>query len=142
MTYDDAGWYKLFNYDDAGSNIFLFLGWYTCVAANSLGSTSESAYLQVVPFYPLDESVSRAPAKNNDLYGWLVSFLMVFFVVALVVIMQVWKKYTKTKKLQRQMERVNQWTKKVIVVQPCVDNGTTGISETLVGKNLMLCCDN
>lgn len=107
-------------------------GWYTCVAANSLGSTSESAYLQVVEFYPTDETVSKTPTKNNDLYGWLVSFLMFFFVVALVIIMYVWKKYTKTKKLQRQMERVNQWTKKVIVVQPCVDSGTTGISETLV----------
>ena len=107
-------------------------GWYTCVAANSLGSTAESAYLEVVSFFPPDESVLKAPAKNNDLYGYLVTFLMVFFVVALLIIMYVWQKYTKTKKLQRQMERVNQWTKKVIVVQPCVDNGTTGISETLV----------
>jgi fibroblast growth factor receptor 2 len=113
-------------YDDAG--------WYTCVAANSLGSAAESAYLDVVAFFPADESVSKAPAKNNELYGWLVTFLMVFFVVALLIIMYVWQKYTKTKKLQRQMERVNQWTKKVIVVQPCVDNGTTGISETLVSS--------
>ena len=108
-------------------------GWYTCVAANSLGSTSESAYLQVVEFFPPDESVQKTPTKNNEWYGWLVTFLMVFFVVALVIIMYVWKKYTKTKKLQRQMERVNQWTKKVIVVQPCIDsNGTPGLSDTLV----------
>lgn len=113
-------------------------GWYTCVAANSLGSTAESAYLEVVSFFPLDESVLKAPAKNNDLYGYLVTFLMVFFVVALLIIMYVWQKYTKTKKLQRQMERVNQWTKKVIVVQPCVDNGTTGISETLVSSFLFV----
>lgn len=106
-------------------------GWYTCVAANSLGTTSASAYLHVVEFFPTDV-VSKTPTKNNDLYGYLVVFLMVFFVVALAIITVVWKKYTKTKKLQRQMERVNQWTKKVIVVQPCIDNGNSGLSDTLV----------
>lgn len=30
------------------------------------------------------------------------------------------------------MERVNQWTKKVIVVQPSLDNGNSGLSDTLV----------
>lgn len=49
-----------------------------------------------------------------------------------MIIIFVWKKYTKTKKLQRQMERVNQWTKKVIVVQPCIDNTNPGISDSLV----------
>lgn len=106
-------------------------GWYTCVAANSLGTTSASAYLHVVEFFPTDV-VSKTPTKNNDWYGYLVVFLMVFFVVALGIIMFVWKKYTKTKKLQRQMERVNQWTKKVIVVQPCIENGNSGLSDTLV----------
>jgi hypothetical protein len=57
---------------------------------------------------------------------------MFFFLFALVIIIFVWKKYTKTKKLQRQMERVNQWTKKVIVVQPCIDNTNPGISDSLV----------
>lgn len=109
-------------------------GWYTCVAANSLGTTSASAYLHVVDFFPPDESVLKTPTKNNDWYGYIVVFLMVFFVVALGIIMIVWKKYTKTKKLQRQMERVNQWTKKVIVVQPCTDNGTSGLSDTLVSS--------
>lgn len=107
-------------------------GWYTCVAANSLGSSSASAYLHVVEFFPPDGSVQKTPTKNNDWYGFLVTFLMIFFVVALGIITFVWKKYTKTKKLQRQMERVNQWTKKVIVVQPCIDNGSPGISDTLV----------
>lgn len=75
------------------------------------------------------------PKPNNEWYGYLVTFLMVFFVVALGIIMFVWKKYTKTKKLQRQMERVNQWTKKVIVVQPCIDSGNQGLADTLVSFN-------
>lgn len=106
-------------------------GWYTCVAANSLGSTSASAYLKVVETLP-DDTVKKMPARNNEWYGYLVVFLMVFFVVALGIIMFGWKKYTKTKKIQRQMERVNAWTKKVIVVQPCIDNGSPGLSDTLV----------
>jgi Immunoglobulin I-set domain len=40
-------------------------GWYTCVVANSLGSTSESGYLRVVPF-TLNESVDFV-----YFYGWL-----------------------------------------------------------------------
>ncbi|KAL7017811.1 hypothetical protein ACKWTF_010540 [Chironomus riparius] len=107
-------------------------GWYTCIAANSLGSTHASAYLSVVETLPSpDPGVSIVPHKQNELYGILVICLMFFFLLALIIIIFVWKKYTKTKKLQRQMERVNQWTKKVIVVQPCIDNGTPGISETL-----------
>ena len=110
-------------------------GWYTCIAANSLGSTHASAYLQVVETLPLpDSGISIVPAKNNELYGILVICLMFFFILALVIIIFVWKKYTKTKKLQRQMERVNQWTKKVIVVQPCIDNGNPGLSDSLVRR--------
>lgn len=110
-------------------------GWYTCIAANSLGSTHASAYLQVLESLPTPDpgvSILSVPQKNNEWYGILVTCLMFFFVMALVIIIFVWKKYTKTKKLQRQMERVNQWTKKVIVVQPCIDNGTPGLSDSLV----------
>ncbi|CRL07509.1 CLUMA_CG020474, isoform B [Clunio marinus] len=122
---DNAGKLQLFNVTHADE------GWYTCVAASSLGSTSESAYLRVVDSLPDELSVRKERAKNNEWYGYLMTFLMIFFVVALGIILFVWKKYTKTKKLQRQMERVNQWTKKVIVVQPCIDNGNPGLSETL-----------
>jgi predicted negative regulator of RcsB-dependent stress response len=101
------------------------------VAANSLGSTSASAYLNVVDKFP-DENPIITSVKPNDWYGYLVICLMVFFVLALGIMIIGWKKYTKTKKIQRQMERVNQWTKKVIVVQPCVDNGNPAISDTLV----------
>ncbi|XP_070490745.1 fibroblast growth factor receptor homolog 1-like isoform X2 [Chironomus tepperi] len=106
-------------------------GWYTCIAANSLGSTHASAYLQVVETLPPNPDITIVPHKPNELYGILVICLMFFFLLALIIIIFVWKKYTKTKKLQRQMERVNQWTKKVIVVQPCIDNGNPGISDSL-----------
>jgi fibroblast growth factor receptor 2 len=107
-------------------------GWYTCVAANTLGESYASAYLHVVESLPAADSTSIRPVPINDWYGILVMCLMVSFVLALIIIIFVWKKYTKTKKLQRQMERVNQWTKKVIVVQPCIDNGSPGISDSLV----------
>jgi len=103
------------------------------MAANSLGHTKASAYLQVVDILPSsDPDISIVQHKPNQLYGILVICLMFFFLIALMIIIFVWKKYTKTKKLQRQMERVNQWTKKVIVVQPCIDNGTPGLSDSLV----------
>ena len=80
----------------------------------------------------LDPEITTAPVLKNEWYEILVMCLMFFFLFALVIIIFVWKKYTKTKKLQRQMERVNQWTKKVIVVQPCVDNTSPGLSDSLV----------
>lgn len=117
---------RLYNvtYEDAG--------WYTCVAANSLGSTDSSAYLNVVEKLEAEPSITTAPAQKNEWYEILVLCLMFFFLFALMIIIFVWKKYTKTKKLQRQMERVNQWTKKVIVVQPCIDNTNPAISDSLV----------
>jgi archaellum biogenesis ATPase FlaH len=100
------------------------------MAANSLGSTTSSAYLNVVE--KLDPEIVTAPMYQNNVYNYLVVGLLLFFVIALVIMTLVWNKYTKTKKLQRQMERVNQWTKKVIVVQPCIDNVSPGLSDSLV----------
>lgn len=111
-------------YDDAG--------WYTCIAANSLGSTNESAYLSVVDHL---DPVSVPVPPAHVFHPMMLVFLSVFFFVALIVTICVWKKYTKTKKLQRQMERVNQWTKKVIVVQACIDNGSAGLSDSFVSFN-------
>jgi fibroblast growth factor receptor 2 len=108
-------------------------GWYTCIAANSLGSSYSSAYLHVVESLPLpDNEVSAKSISKNEWYGIFVGALAFFFFLALMIIIFVWKKYTKTKKLQRQMDRVNQWTKKVIVVQPCIDNSSPNLSDSLV----------
>lgn len=100
------------------------------MASNSLGTTHASAYLDVVETLPEPDKKRLAP--NNEWYGILVMCLLVSFVFALIIIIFVWKKYTKTKKLQRRLEKVSQWTKKVIVVQPCIDNGSPGISDSLV----------
>lgn len=104
-------------------------GWYTCIAANSLGSTNESAYLHVVDH--LDpEILPVQPA--HVFHPTMLAILSVFVFVIVISTVCVWKKYTKTKKLQRQMERVNQWTKRVVVVQACIDNGSAGHSESFV----------
>jgi fibroblast growth factor receptor 2 len=106
-------------------------GWYTCIAANTLGTTNESAYLHVVDQLPDD--IERIPVNNPHLKTML-TFLSVFVVLSFIIVIVVWKKYSKTKKLQRQIERVNQYTKRVIVVQAAIDNGSTGISESLVSS--------
>lgn len=110
---------------------FEHTGWYTCVAANSLGQANESAYLNVVD--RLEDPVSiPLPAAHFVFHPTTIVFLSVFFFVSLIITICVWKKYSKTKKLQRQMERVNQWTKRVVVVQACIDNGNTGMSDSFV----------
>lgn len=54
------------------------------------------------------------------------------FLIAIFVVYFVFKKLRNMKMKHRQMERVNQWTKKVIVVQPSIDNIAPGLSDTLV----------
>lgn len=107
-------------------------GWYTCIAANSLGTTNESAYLHVVDQLPDD--IERVPVNNPNLTKMLIALTVFFLVVFIILAFYVYKKYNKTKKLQRQIERVNQYTKRVIVVQAAIDNGSTGISESLVSR--------
>jgi len=104
-------------------------GWYTCMAANSLGSTSASAYLEVVETLA-DTSVTKIPEKQSHL-TYILSVLAMAFVAALLLLSFMYAKVLNSKAKQRQLERVNQWTKKVIVVHPNFD-GDPNRSDTLV----------
>lgn len=59
----------------------------------------------------------------------------VFFIIASILVYCTFKKLRREKKKHRAMERVNQWTKKVIIMKPTIDNTVPGIAETLVSDS-------
>ncbi|XP_052891999.1 fibroblast growth factor receptor homolog 1-like [Anopheles moucheti] len=108
-------------------------GWYTCIAANSLGASYESAYLQVLDELPPDDTPTAHPVRTHStLIMGMTFFLCVCFVVLAGVVIIVCKKLKREKMKHRAMEHVNQWTKKVIVLkQPIVESSIPGMSEAL-----------
>ncbi|KRT85284.1 Immunoglobulin [Oryctes borbonicus] len=103
-------------------------GWYTCVAANSLGHTAASAYLKVVETLE-DENTSR----NGYIIILAVIFVLVLF-GALVFVLYILRKL-KQEKLKKLLALetaraavVTQWTKKVIIEKTHSDN----VSEPLL----------
>uniref|UniRef100_A0A1S4GGZ1 receptor protein-tyrosine kinase n=1 Tax=Anopheles gambiae TaxID=7165 RepID=A0A1S4GGZ1_ANOGA len=108
-------------------------GWYTCIAANSLGATNESAYLQVLDELPPDDTPTAHPVRTHStLIMGMTIFLCACFTVLAVIVIIVCKKLKREKMKHRAMEHVNQWTKKVIVLkQPVVESSIPGMSEAL-----------
>ncbi|XP_042874314.1 fibroblast growth factor receptor 3-like isoform X2 [Penaeus japonicus] len=89
-------------------------GWYTCIAANSLGTSSSTAYLNVIDAEPI-----LVDAQSN-----VVPILAAVFVVALagvgLILSCFCKKWKKEKRRAKELERAKevitqQWIKKVIV---------------------------
>ncbi|CAO1419888.1 unnamed protein product [Diamesa hyperborea] len=103
-------------------------GWYTCLATNTLGGTSASSYLQVVDKFE-DPTIKKLPSKNWVYY--LAFIFSGFFVIASIVVLVVMRKLKNEKKRHRAMERVNQWKKKVIIIQPPIDPSNPGMSDSL-----------
>lgn len=112
-------------------------GWYTCIAANSLGATNESAYLQVLDELPPDDTPTAHPVRTHStLIMGMTIFLCACFTVLAVIVIIVCKKLKREKMKHRAMEHVNQWTKKVIVLkQPVVESSIPGMSEALVRRS-------
>ena len=108
-------------------------GWYTCLATNTLGGTSASSYLQVVDKFE-DPTIKKLPSKNWVYY--LAFIFSGFFVIASIVVLVVMRKLKNEKKRHRAMERVNQWKKKVIIIQPPIDPSNPGMSDSLVRINI------
>ncbi|XP_049276749.1 fibroblast growth factor receptor homolog 1-like isoform X2 [Anopheles funestus] len=108
-------------------------GWYTCIAANSLGASYESAYLQVLDELPPEDNPTAHPVRTHStLIMGMTFFLCVCFLVLAGVVIIVCKKLKREKMKHRAMEHVNQWTKKVIVLkQPIVESSIPGMSEAL-----------
>ena len=107
-------------------------GWYTCFASNSLGTTAESAYLHVVDSLEINSTpYPHHHSSSMTLIKILFFIFMSFFIILAGACMAICKKWKREKMKHRAMERVNQWTKKVIVVKPVIDTTIPGISETL-----------
>ncbi|XP_058060783.1 fibroblast growth factor receptor homolog 1-like [Anopheles bellator] len=108
-------------------------GWYTCVAANSLGASWESAYLRVLDELPPDDTPTAHPVRTHSTLITVMTFVLCgCFMVLAVVVIVVCKKLKREKMKHRAMEHVNQWTKKVIVLkQASVESSIPGMSEAL-----------
>ncbi|XP_018330400.1 fibroblast growth factor receptor homolog 1 isoform X2 [Agrilus planipennis] len=106
-------------------------GWYTCVAANSLGRSYSHGYLQVVDHLPKD--IRPKSILIPSLIG-VVCLLSVFALITVAVVMRKLKR-EKMKKLMA-MEKaaraavITQWTKKVIVEK--LQNSSAGVTEPLL----------
>lgn len=99
-------------------------GWYTCVAANSLGTTNASLYLHVVnhlPFMNLSDLLGTHP------YGFAMTAIMILliFLLGSAFIVYMLRRLRREKLLKHRIETVHQWTKKVIIYKPASLEGST-----------------
>lgn len=98
-------------------------GWYTCIAANSLGTSSSTAYLSIIDI--VDEGpISVEPESQATVVLGVV--LVSVLVIAGILASFVWKKWKKEKQraidLERAKEHITQqWIKKVIVERQMSD---------------------
>ena len=79
-----------------------------------------------------DPGIKPIKSNNGTLINIVAAALGTLFLLAILVMFLTFKKLKQEKMKHRAMERVNQWTKRVIVVQPSVDNMLPGLSESLV----------
>lgn len=88
-------------------------GWYTCIAANSLGTSFSTAYLSVI-----DAQIERHDPEYHAIMVLTVVLLSVM-IIGSIVASFVWKKWQKEKRRAIELERAKaitqHWIKKVIV---------------------------
>ncbi|XP_044741041.1 fibroblast growth factor receptor homolog 1-like [Chrysoperla carnea] len=111
-------------------------GWYVCVAANTLGSSHASAYLQVVDVLP-EEPIQTPIRQSNSLVFILAGVLFTISLVATITFVCTCRrlKREKLKKLiaieTARAAVVTQWTKKVIVEKQTLSN-SPNVTEPLL----------
>ncbi|KAF5275343.1 hypothetical protein FQR65_LT04171 [Abscondita terminalis] len=105
-------------------------GWYTCVAANSLGMSSASAYLRVV------DALEKDAQPQSVVIVILAIMIILFSLLGVLTVVMVLKKL-KREKLKKLLAIetaraavVTQWTKKVIVEK--FQNNTSSAVEPLL----------
>jgi fibroblast growth factor receptor 2 len=85
-------------------------------------------------FQELPNDIIAKPLRNHPVWINIVAMVLgSFFILAILIMFLTFKKLKHEKMKHRAMERVNQWTKKVIVLKPALDQTIPGITETLVG---------
>ncbi|XP_065359908.1 fibroblast growth factor receptor homolog 1 [Calliphora vicina] len=90
-------------------------GWYTCVAASSLGQTVASAYLKVVDKLPQRDGLQRGHPITITAVAIVVVLL---FLLGTIFVIYVMRNLKHEKLLKQRIETVHQWTKKVIIYKP------------------------
>uniref|UniRef100_A0A1I8NXE3 receptor protein-tyrosine kinase n=2 Tax=Stomoxys calcitrans TaxID=35570 RepID=A0A1I8NXE3_STOCA len=97
-------------------------GWYTCVAASSLGQTVASAYLKVVDKLPQRDGLQRSHPAWITTVGIVVVLLFLFGTIFIIYVLRNLKH---EKELKQRIETVHQWTKKVIIYKPPTSEGSS-----------------
>ncbi|TMW51571.1 hypothetical protein DOY81_003358 [Sarcophaga bullata] len=97
-------------------------GWYTCVAASSLGQTVASAYLKVVDKLPSREGLQRGHPVTITAVAIVVVLL---FLLGTIFVIYVMRNLKHEKLLKQRIETVHQWTKKVIIYKPPPSEGSS-----------------
>ncbi|XP_037920343.1 fibroblast growth factor receptor homolog 1-like isoform X1 [Hermetia illucens] len=98
-------------------------GWYTCVAANSLGASTASAYLHVTDEIIVNEAPSVASLRNQWFTVATALIILLCFFGAIIMFML--RKWRHDKLIKHRMETVHQWTKKVVIYKPSPEGGTS-----------------
>lgn len=97
-------------------------GWYTCVAASSLGQTVASAYLRVVDKLPTRDGLHRGHPMTITAVAIVVVLL---FLLGTIFVIYVMRNLKHEKLLKQRIETVHQWTKKVIIYKPPPSEGSS-----------------
>lgn len=97
-------------------------GWYTCVAASSLGQTVASAYLKVVDKLPSRDVLQRGHPITITAVAIVVVLL---FLLGTIFVIYVMRNLKHEKLLKQRIETVHQWTKKVIIYKPPPSEGSS-----------------
>lgn len=99
-------------------------GWYTCVAANTLGEAVKSGYLHVVDKLPSREVYMLWRA--HPVWMTVAAIVIVLlFLFGSIFIIYVLRKLKHEKLLKHRIETVHQWTKKVIIYKPSSSEGSS-----------------
>ena len=91
-------------------------GWYTCVAANTMGQSAASAYLKVLDVPHLDDATVPIFQTRRPLI--IVAIGLAVILLFLLGIICIVRNLKREKLLKQRIDTIYQWTKKVIIYKP------------------------
>ncbi|KAL1492397.1 hypothetical protein ABEB36_010649 [Hypothenemus hampei] len=108
-------------------------GWYTCVAANSLGQTSAQAYLKVVDVLPDPKEPKPITLKVGLIIAAVSGCVLLLLIYICLYYRQKIKREKREKMIAVETARaviITQWTKKVIIEK--INNTSEDVSQPLL----------
>ncbi|XP_065215783.1 fibroblast growth factor receptor homolog 1-like isoform X2 [Planococcus citri] len=98
-------------------------GWYTCVAANNLGATYASAYLNVVDELEDPFKMPIMPSPYSRFTTIIIVILSTSFVIAVMIVICILRRFKKERQKKLiALETLTHWTKKIIIEKAAISN--------------------